>query len=87
MEHKKTKILLPILIVAALLIYGCATMQEPANESGRLNQETKDRDAKISSLQEIIDDQQRQLRELSDRLNGCESGANAGQKKTADAGR
>jgi hypothetical protein len=82
MGYKKIRILLPIFISAALLVCGCATIQEPANEGG----EAGDKDSKIGSLQEIIDDQQRQLRELNDRLNECESGASAGEKKTAAAG-
>jgi hypothetical protein len=61
---KKSGLLL-FVFTCALFISGCVAMQESV--------ETSDKDAKIKSLQEIIDDQQGQLRQLNDNLAACQA--------------
>jgi hypothetical protein len=76
MQHKKARTLLPVFILVTMFLSGCATLTEGQNAegtSGQLQQQIKEKDARISSLQEIIDDQQKQLRQLSDELNACNS--------------
>ncbi len=85
MEGKKTRISL-FVFTAALFFSGCATLTEgqgAAGTSSQLQQQIKEQDVKISNLQEIIDDQQQQLRQLSDQLNQCNSGSKANSAKTA----
>jgi hypothetical protein len=77
MEYKKSRIL-PLVFIVTLFICGCVSLPQPADDS-------TDKDAKINGLQEIIDDQQRQLRELSDRLNEYETNT-VNPEKAAAAG-
>lgn len=84
MQYKKARMLLPVFILAALFFSGCATLTEEQSAAGtpsQLEQQIKERDAKISNLQEIIDDQQKQLRQLSDQLNECNSGSKVSPAK------
>lgn len=61
---KKSGLLLAAFIVV-LSVSGCVAMQECV--------ETSDKNAKIKNLQEIIDDQQQQLRQINDSLAACEA--------------
>jgi TolA-binding protein len=86
MQYKKAGMLLPVFILAVLLFSGCATLtegQSAVGSPGQFQQQIKERDTKISSLQEIIDDQQKQLRQLSDELNECNSAGKPSPAKTA----
>ncbi len=86
MQYKQARTLLLVFILAALFFSGCATLTEEQSAVGspsQLQQQIKERDTKISSLQEIIDDQQKQLRQLSDQLNECNSASKTSPAKTA----
>ena len=86
MEYRKTRISSPVFILAVFFFSGCATLTEEQGAVGtpiQLEQQVKERDAKISNLQEIIDDQQKQLRQLSDQLNECNSAGKVTPAKTA----
>lgn len=73
MGFKKRSSMFLIIVVAALCGSGCASMQNQGIEADNLRQLIKERDAQISRLQEIADDQQQQLRGLNDALNECKA--------------
>ena len=60
-------------LAAVILLSGCVSMQECVG-TGSLNREIKEKDARIKNLQEIVDDQQEQLRQLNDSLLECRAG-------------
>lgn len=77
MDNKKNKIIFLTLSSALLTMSGCASMQQTENENtlgkelSALKQAVKEKDSRINKLQDLADDQQKQLRNLSDALNDC----------------
>ncbi len=79
MDYYKFKMIYSVLAVLIVLISGCAPMQitEESNvlyDQGIISKQSiQGKDLEINKLKELLDDQQRQLRELSDQLNECRS--------------
>ncbi len=77
MDYHKRKVFFPVFAVLILLIAGCIPMQM-TEESNVLydkgitsKQAIQQKDLEINKLKELLDDQQKQLRELNDQLNEC----------------
>lgn len=79
MDYYKFKMIYPALAVLILLISGCAPMQITEGDNviydqgAASKQSIEQKDSEINKLKELLDDQQRQLRELNDQLNECRS--------------
>lgn len=75
----KFKMIYPFLAALILLSGGCVPMQMTEESSVLYDkgitpkQAIQQKDSEINKLKELLDDQQRQLRELNDQLNECRS--------------
>lgn len=79
MGYRKSKAVFSVFAALILIIGGCVPMQM-AEEDSVLNdkgiaskQAIQQKDSEINKLKELLDDQQRQLRELNDQLSECRS--------------
>lgn len=77
MYSYRFKMVYPAFMVLILIIGGCVPMQMTEESSVLYDkgitpkQSIQQKDAQINKLKELLDDQQRQLRELNDQLNEC----------------
>ncbi len=77
MDYHKRKVFFPVFAVLILLIAGCIPMQMTEESSVLYDkgitpkQAIQQKDLEINKLKELLDDQQKQLRELNDQLNEC----------------
>jgi hypothetical protein len=77
MNYRKLMVVFPVFAALLLLIGGCVPMQMTEESSVlydkgiTLKQTIQEKDSELNKLKELLSDQQRQLRELNDRLNEC----------------
>ncbi|GEM_PF-4425058 len=77
MNCRKPSAVLPVFAVLITLIGGCVPMQMAGEDSILYDkgitpkQIIQEKDSEINKLKELLNDHQRQLRELNDRLNEC----------------
>ncbi len=77
MDYRLPKVFFPVFAALILIIGGCVPMQMTEESSVLYDkgitpkQTIEENDLEINKLKELLDDQQRQLRELNDQLNEC----------------